>query len=578
MLSSISIENFKGIGDKVDIDLAPITLLFGANSAGKSSIMHALHYAREVLVNQNVDADCTETGGSYVDLGGFRSFVHHRDLEREVTLRLSAKHLNPAYNGETKGPLDIGTEKPMLPPQHLDYIENDQAPLLRHAINEIACEFSIAWSELTGSAHVVRYTIWCNDHCLGTIRYDPDSDECYLTDFLENPFIPACIYEWMDPGEFGGEYRNELLEKGVDASKTFINSQHFFLFEPTEGDYVDWLPTAKNRIKNEMKNGRLPLSRFSAGAMPEPGSKRSEMIQYLTFCVTFDSYVSDEEILAYNTYAYYLNYFFIGIRDAFQQELDAFRYLGPLRKAYTQNDSPPKHSDPARWASGLGAWDELQTTAVENDDYIQEVSDWLSAPDRLDTGYSLKLQRFKEVDIFSELYEKLINGDHSDEVRESLENLKVSQRLFILSPDDLEMRPYDVGAGISQVIPVVAAALSRDAHCVGIEQPELHLHPRIAARLGDLFIHGIRRSSSREFIIETHSEHLMLRLLRRIRETTEESLPKGHPGLKPDEVVVAYVYQKDGRTVVKRLRIDESGDFVNRWPDGFFDERLDELL
>lgn len=76
MITGISIENFKGIGDKVEIELRPITLLFGPNSAGKSTILHALHYAREIFERHNLDADLTRAGGRYVDLGGFRNFLH----------------------------------------------------------------------------------------------------------------------------------------------------------------------------------------------------------------------------------------------------------------------------------------------------------------------------------------------------------------------------------------------------------------------------------------------------------------------------------------------------------------------
>ena len=45
MITGIAIENFKGVGERVELELAPITLLFGANSAGKSTVLHALHYA-----------------------------------------------------------------------------------------------------------------------------------------------------------------------------------------------------------------------------------------------------------------------------------------------------------------------------------------------------------------------------------------------------------------------------------------------------------------------------------------------------------------------------------------------------
>jgi AAA15 family ATPase/GTPase len=70
MITGITIENFKGIREEVKLDFRPITLLFGANSAGKSTVLHALHYAREVFERRNVNADRTVSGGKYVDLGG----------------------------------------------------------------------------------------------------------------------------------------------------------------------------------------------------------------------------------------------------------------------------------------------------------------------------------------------------------------------------------------------------------------------------------------------------------------------------------------------------------------------------
>src|SRR5438270_3595608 len=87
MITAIQIENFKGIRDPVRIELKPITLLFGPNSAGKSTILHALHYAREVFERRNLDADQTAAGGKFIDLGGFRNLVHGHDLARPVILR-----------------------------------------------------------------------------------------------------------------------------------------------------------------------------------------------------------------------------------------------------------------------------------------------------------------------------------------------------------------------------------------------------------------------------------------------------------------------------------------------------------
>ena len=86
-LSQIQIENFKGIGTKQVIEMAPITLLFGPNSAGKSTILQSLHYLREVLERNNPDPDQTIAGG-LTDLGGFATLVHEHDLSRPIIIRV----------------------------------------------------------------------------------------------------------------------------------------------------------------------------------------------------------------------------------------------------------------------------------------------------------------------------------------------------------------------------------------------------------------------------------------------------------------------------------------------------------
>lgn len=131
----------------------------------------------------------------------------------------------------------------------------------------------------------------------------------------------------------------------------------------------------------------------------------------------------------------------------------------------------------------------------------------------------------------------------------------------------IEVQPHDVGTGVSQLLPVVVLALDAQRSLVAIEQPELHLHPALQTELGDLFVESaLRRSNT--LLIETHSEHLILRLLRRIRETT----------LRPDQVSVIYVENGEQGMKLSQLRIDESGEFIDRWPKGFFAERRRELL
>ena len=125
-------------------------------------------------------------------------------------------------------------------------------------------------------------------------------------------------------------------------------------------------------------------------------------------------------------------------------------------------------------------------------------------------------------------------------IREELYNAREVQRLIITYDDeDCELEPADMGLGVSQVLPVVVGVHDKNFTLLSIEQPELHIHPAIQCNLADEFVNAMfhsgrstrERESNRVLLLETHSEHLMLRLLRRIRETYENELPPGIKGL-----------------------------------------------
>lgn len=133
----------------------------------------------------------------------------------------------------------------------------------------------------------------------------------------------------------------------------------------------------------------------------------------------------------------------------------------------------------------------------------------------------------------------------------------------------------EVGSGVSFMFPILASLTVGRLSIV--EQPELHLHPRAQCELGDVFVYAA--CSGHHSVIETHSEHLILRLSRRIRETTRgQLLPKGLQ-LRPENALIYYFEPgPNGRTSIHRIRFDEQGEFLDVWPDGFFAERGGELF
>ncbi|MGZ8159342.1 MAG: DUF3696 domain-containing protein [Methylobacter sp.] len=140
----------------------------------------------------------------------------------------------------------------------------------------------------------------------------------------------------------------------------------------------------------------------------------------------------------------------------------------------------------------------------------------------------------------------------------------------------------DVGVGISQIISVLMAVV--EGGNVFIQQPELHLHPKLQSQLADAFIEGVNIDrpywrGKASFIIESHSEHFLLRLLRRIRETHKSDIRHKLFGLSADQVSVLYVDKlEDGSSKIFPLRISTDGEFIDRWPHGFFTERDGELF
>lgn len=125
----------------------------------------------------------------------------------------------------------------------------------------------------------------------------------------------------------------------------------------------------------------------------------------------------------------------------------------------------------------------------------------------------------------------------------------------------------DVGSGCSQILPILVAGFNlEDNEIFIVEEPEIHLHPKAQAELGSFF-YTLSKKNIQTFI-ETHSEHLLLRIQRHVAQGD----------LKPEDVKLYYVYanKKTKRKEIEEIKLNENGTFSTEWPEGFFPERLIE--
>lgn len=130
----------------------------------------------------------------------------------------------------------------------------------------------------------------------------------------------------------------------------------------------------------------------------------------------------------------------------------------------------------------------------------------------------------------------------------------------------------DVGFGVSQVLPVIVQCFHAPRHAIVIfEQPEIHLHPNVQASLADLLIEATQaredgQDRANQFLVESHSEHFLRRLQRRIAEER----------ITPENVAIYFCSPGRDGAVLEELQVDEYGNIVN-WPEDFFGDELGDL-
>lgn len=126
----------------------------------------------------------------------------------------------------------------------------------------------------------------------------------------------------------------------------------------------------------------------------------------------------------------------------------------------------------------------------------------------------------------------------------------------------------DAGFGLSQLLPLVVQGFhAPQGSVMFLEQPEIHLNPRLQGQLGNLLAAVAKKRHT--VIVETHSEHLVSRLRTLIANGT----------LKPDDVALYYVEKDKGESSVRLIPILEDGHIEPmQWPKGFFEDSLSEAL
>ena len=250
---------------------------------------------------------------------------------------------------------------------------------------------------------------------------------------------------------------------------------------------------------------------------------------------------------------YYQNAAFLSdLELALEDRLNSLIYLGPVRsvpeRLYT-------------WAGGIP--EDVGWTGGRTIEAI------LSSSDRYYNWQPRQRRRSFETVVAEWLKEmKLIQSFEVAAIAPDRDEYEV--QVSVSGRDRVKLT--DVGFGVSQVLPVLVQCFyAAPNSTVLMEQPEIHLHPSVQASLADMFLSA---NSAREdgearnvqFVIESHSEHLLRRLQLRIAEGE----------IAESDVALYFCFQENGESRLERLEVDVFGD-VRNWPRDFFGDELGDV-
>jgi hypothetical protein len=356
-ISAITIENFKGIKDPARIDFKPITLLFGPNSSGKSTIVQTLHYALEVFERNNLDPDRTSIGGKAVDLGGFETLVYNHDVSKSIRLKIELDLQDEDLPQYFDGYEDMG----------LFQFSDKQIEKIPMRAASAAVEVSVKWNRQLNRPVLFQYKVEINGDHLATIETTDDGKQVFLSKI--NPFNPVFL-ENISPDEAKGIIKRYLVEESADEDE----------FEKLGPIFSALLTNFK--IEKGVAGLTQPIGIAGAGtAMPQWGK-----------ALEFHGpvWADDTDRIDEGNLLMCLSALIVGPGELVRDGLKKMCYIGPMREIPPRNFTPEKSPDPSRWSSGLKGWDILYTAEKG---FVEQLNRWLNQEGRLNAGYTIEVQR-----------------------------------------------------------------------------------------------------------------------------------------------------------------------------------------
>lgn len=522
MITSIKIKNLRSLKDTNFVEIKPITILVGANSSGKSTFLRSFLLLTQSVV-KSLRGSISWFDDSYVDFGDYTTakcqfasdeecieFHYKIDELHMLTYRKHGIYSTSSY-GMTPSII-----KPLLQSINvsLSFIDDVRGTFINGITietNGISVEFGVtkretkAWVKINGQELSLKSEFVFHFSAIREIL----------------PWLISPPYS--DNLEFFDSLKEEIQKFVVERSdkKTKKLERANFVFDLWECDKLSFL----NRLINDT---RLQSFNKYIRKWDTKNSEFTQLYNYLTLYHILLIYPSIDKEIA-GMYC-------------------SCSYIAPVR-------------------AGASRYYRTQGLQINDiDAYGRNLPEFIASL----SNTALKSYNDYTMSLFN--------------VKVKKENSPGHQSL-VLETDKGKYNMADVGFGYSQILPIITKLwfyqysssknfdywrIIGQRRLVTMEQPELHLHPAYQAKIADAFIasvfakneDGTIKNDTPRIIIETHSEAIINRIGRRIRE-----------GALPADYVNVVLFEKsvdDKETHVVQTKYDKKGQLEN-WPIGFFD-------
>jgi predicted ATPase len=466
-LTKVHFERFKAFEERVDVDMAPVTLVAGVNSSGKTTILQALILARQTLI------------------APYRAAV-------EDALRYDDDLVKAAYFHE------------------LIFGKSPKGRNLRLGFTVQVRTDSYAVYEYFGDLPEDAGTLNMRVDLDAQFDYDRGRGIVIVSQIVLTSRIRHAQIDYRGPTltiePYGAQWRLSLVVVGERSRRIFEDMLNVDRFIPV------W--EIRGRPRTQVPERRYIYDAFKSLFAPAMELLRNELEERLF-------------------------------------------YVGPLRSA-------PQRPYLRQSVIGLDVGTSGEVAVQLLHEHWGREVDFVELPDDL-THFGPAQAEPKRMELSRAVQEALRLLGMEQQLRIKKQGESYEAELSLLSRHDRFVSIVEVGFGVSQILPIIAVSLLSPVNSILIfEQPEIHLHPRAQAGLGELFLCLAR--TGRRVLLETHGDHLINRLRRRVAEDKSGELENW--------VNILFVHTPESKgqgAIVQTGRIDRYGQIEN-WPPGFLAE------